>query len=307
MDIQSGRMNETSDLKVQGSAFRSSPALLHEMMRSFTALARTLNLTQAVGELGSTRQTVRRHINQLEEAMQVKLFDVQDRRYALTDAGARAIAPAQILLDQGEAWFRGQYDSVGGMVRFSYENTRGWKLHQQELPISVVWTCRSELLRAAVKAWSLSEGRLESPELALIRPYILAYRDIPDGWICTEVGEESFYSNCFGWAQARSSVGRNLSQFQGGEQFASLADKPFKDISATHGIRLDQMLIETRPEEDGPKNCVLFDRLLMGVRMPDDSPAIISVVDRACKVRILGLDETVMERIPDRARADFAP
>ncbi len=304
--MHSGNMNETTNLKDQADAFRGSPALLHEMMRSFTALARTLNLTQAVQELGSTRQTVRRHINQLEEAMQFKLFDVEHRRYALTDAGARAIAPAQMLLDQGEVWFRGQYDSVDGMVRFSYENTQGWKLHQQELPISVAWTCRSELLRTALKAWALSEGRLECPQLTRIRPYILAYRDIPDGWICTEVGEKSFYSNWFGWAQARSSVGRNLSQFQGGEQFASLADGPFRDISATHGIRMDQMMVETRAEDDGPKNCILFDRLLMGVRMPDDSPAIVSVVDRACKVRILGVDDNVLERIPERAKADFA-
>ena len=40
--------------------------LLFEMIRSFTTLAQTLNLSHAVAELNSTRQTVRRHISQLE-------------------------------------------------------------------------------------------------------------------------------------------------------------------------------------------------------------------------------------------------
>jgi len=43
------------------------PPLLYEMVRSFTVLADTLNLSQAVRLLGSTRQTVRRHIAQIEE------------------------------------------------------------------------------------------------------------------------------------------------------------------------------------------------------------------------------------------------
>ena len=44
-----------------------SHAILFELLRSFTTLARTLNLSHAVKELRSTRQTVRRHIAQLEE------------------------------------------------------------------------------------------------------------------------------------------------------------------------------------------------------------------------------------------------
>jgi len=39
-----------------------SHAILFELLRSFTTLARTLNLSHAVKELRSTRQTVRRHI-----------------------------------------------------------------------------------------------------------------------------------------------------------------------------------------------------------------------------------------------------
>lgn len=283
----------------------TAPSLLYEMMRSFTALARTLNLSQAVEDIGSTRQTIRRHITHLEEAMGNKLFDVQQRRYALTDFGERALAPAQVLLDQGAIWHEGKFQTVQGMLRVSFESDTGWIYHQQQLPMSVVWSCKSKLLRAALKAWTLSEGSLESNEMSHVRPYILAYRGVADSWICVEVGEKSFYSNWFGWVQARSSVGRNLNQFPGGEEFVSLANAPFTDVTEGHGARLDQVVSKMQLTEEGPMQYIAFDRLLLGMRMPDGTPAIISVVDRSCEIRITDLDKGLLDQVSDRARVDF--
>lgn len=299
-------MGQNLNISLPNGPQNGVPALLYEMMRSFTALARTLNLSQAVDELGSTRQTVRRHISQLEEAMGNKLFDVQQRRYALTAYGQRAVAPAQLLLDQCGIWHQGKFQSVDGMMRFSFEGNAGWIYHQQELPMSVVWSCKSDLLRTALKAWTLSEGKLESRNLAQIRPYILAYREISEGWICVEVGEKSFYSNWFGWAQARSSVGRNLNQFPGGEEFASLANAPFRDVRDGHSVRLDQVVTRMQLSADGSMQHIAFDRLLMGVQMPDGSPAIISVVDRACEIRITDLDAGLLDQVPESAKVDFS-
>lgn len=298
-------MGDTSNTPKLPQVQRGAPALLYEMMRSFTALARVLNLTQAVEELNSTRQTVKRHISQLEEAMGAKLFDVEQRRYVLTDFGQRALEPAELLLDQGKIWYTGSFQHVGGLLRFAFASETGSQYFQQQLPITSIWQGESGLLKAAVKAWSMSEGKLESQNMAQVRPYLLAYRENSEGWICTEVGEESFYSNWYGWAQARSSVGRNLNSFQGGKEFASLADRPFRDVAATHGIRLDQLMVQSVSPEDGAVNTVMFDRLLMGVRMPDESPAVISVVDRSRIVQIEGLNGDILEKIPPRAKVDF--
>ena len=55
-------------MNVSVTEFREmNQPLLFEMLRSFTTLARTLNLSHAVEELNSTRQTIRRHISQLED------------------------------------------------------------------------------------------------------------------------------------------------------------------------------------------------------------------------------------------------
>ena len=58
--------------------------VLFEALRSFSTLASTLNLSRAVDALGTTRQTVRRHISLLEEARGEELFALIDRQYVLT-------------------------------------------------------------------------------------------------------------------------------------------------------------------------------------------------------------------------------
>jgi biotin operon repressor len=285
---------------------QTAPALLNEMMRSFVGLARTLNLSVAVEQLGSTRQTVRRHIAQLEEAMGFSLFEVEDRRYVLTDRGAQALAPAQVLLDQGKVWYSGQFEHVAGMLKFSYESEDGWIYYQQQQPVSLIWTLKSNLLRSALKAWTLAEGQLESEHFLNVRPHIVAYRENTDGWICVEVGEHSFYSTWFGWAQARSSLGRSLNQFPGGDAVASLADAPFQDIRVSNSVRVDQVLTKLpRGNDGGALKPVVFDRLLMGMVLPDGSPVIVSFVDRACEVRITGMGSEHLDEMPQDARLDF--
>jgi len=283
-----------------------TPSLLYEMMRSFVGLAEALNLSQAVEQIGSTRQTVRRHIAQLEDAMGIKLFDVQQRRYALTEEGERALKPAQVLLDQGAVWFQGQFEHVAGMLKFSYEDESGWMYHQQELPLSMVWSCESDLLRSALQAWATSCGELESKHMEKIRPYIVGYRDNMQGWICTEVGEYSYYANWSGWAQARSSVGRPLTHLPGGAALASLVDGPFQAIHVGEGVRVDQVVTKLNfGGTDGPMEVAAFDRLLMGMKLPDGSPVIVSVVDRSCQMRISDLDAEYLRKVPDEARIDF--
>ncbi|MFD2738132.1 LysR family transcriptional regulator [Sulfitobacter aestuarii] len=281
------------------------PALLYEMMRSFAVLAQTLNLSHAVQQLGSTRQTVRRHISQLEDSMAVKLFDVQDRRYHLTEAGQRALPSAQSMLAQGAVWLNGQYDHVNGMERLTYEDDNGWIFHQQQQPLSRVWEGESDLLKAAARGWAAAGGELENPAMKPVRPYILVFRDSPGGWICVELGEETLYAKWYGWANARSSIGRALDQFPGGEEFARLTNVPFQEVQAGQGIRLDQVLTKMPRDAGGPLHYIGFYRLMLGMRLPDGSPAIVAAVDRADRLRITDVDPTLIEKMPRDATVTF--
>lgn len=281
--------------------------LLFEMIRSFVTLARTLNLSHAVDDLQSTRQTVRRHISQLEEMRGEVLFEVVNRRYELTDAGKSALPAAESLLGHGQLWLRGQIKDASGLMGISHiDPDTGWYYHQQQQPISVAWNSQSPLFRAAIKCWAEAHGALEDERISPIRPYTLIYRDTPAGWLCTEVGEHSFYSQWWGWATARSSVGRSLDQFPFGPELARVIDVPLREVQLSSGMRIDQVVTRVPRQAGGEPQHLVFERLLLGTHVPDGSFALMVVVDRPDKIRVAGVGQSSLDEMDSDVQLDFS-
>ncbi|MDF1729002.1 MAG: LysR family transcriptional regulator, partial [Sulfitobacter sp.] len=248
------------------------PALLFEMIRSFVTMARVLNLSRAVTELKSTRQTVRRHISALEEAMNTDLFVLTDRQYELTETGRMALPDAQDILARGTTWLRGQSFSEGHLQRLAASG-EGWDFRQQQQPLGAIWSDPSILLRETFRAWAMSSGQIESSLFSHVRPFLIIYRKTEAGWICVEFGEESVYVNWFGRDFARSSVGRQLRQMPAGEEFSHLLFQAFEEVQATQTARLDHVLT-SMPRAGRGVEPVVFQRLIMHGFFPDGSPAV---------------------------------
>lgn len=281
--------------------------LLFEMIRSFVVLAKHLNLSRAVDDLNSTRQTVRRHIDALEECMDVKLFEVVDRRYQLTSDGQRALATAQLLLAQGQLWLSGELSESEGLRLINSERSDGYFFCTQQQSADVIWKSESTFLRTALTSWMAAKGQFESPEMAQVRPYTIAYRDTPSGWFCVEVGEHSFYANWWGWTIARSSVGRTLDDFPGGPELATVMEQQFRDIQTTRGFRLDQVVTRVPRTPGGDPVALCYNRLLMGGSLPDGSFIMVVAVDRPESISISGLGQEMLEEMPDETRVKFQP
>ncbi len=274
------------------------PALLFEMMRSFVTLARTLNLSHAVKELKSTRQTLRRHITLLEEEMGAQLFRVDDRRYSLTEEGVNALPEALNLVAKSTMWLRGAARHRNNLQRVSFELPSGWTFDQQQHALSRVWTKQSILMREVLRGWAMSGGDIESPLLAHVRPYLIVYRMTPAGWITVEFGEESFYVKWFGWAAARSNIGRTIGSLPGGEDFARLLEQPFDEITNTQGARLDHIVTQVPKGEEGTITPIRYARLMLGGRFPDQSPALLALVEAEPEIDIQGVTNTDLPPIP---------
>lgn len=284
-----------------------SHGLLHEMIRSFTTLAKTLNLSHAVKELGSTRQTVRRHITQLEEAKGVALFSVEDRQYRLTEEGERALPEALDILARGNAWLNRNTRHVDGLQLFSTTLPNGWCFWQQQHSLSRIWNSPSCLMRETLRSWSMSGGDIESPLMEHVRPYLIVYRHTIAGWICVEFGEESFFVKWFGWAKARSSVGRSLGRMPGGDDFARMLDQPFHEVQTTQSVRLDHVFTLVPRESDGTLQPVNYQRLMLGGRFPDGSLALYALVEPSADVEIFGLDQGKIVQPSAEIMVNFDP
>lgn len=280
------------------------PALLFEMIRSFVTLASTLNLSHAVKDLNSTRQTVRRHIASLEAAMGGALFAVDDRRYQLTDMGESVLPDAKDILARGITWLRGQTSSKGHLQKLR-AHVEDWDFYQEQQPLGRIWKDQSILLRETLRAWAISSGQIEAETFRHVRPFLIIYRRSGAGWICVEFGEKSAYVNWFGLDFARSSIGRSLGQMPAGEEFSHLIYQAFDEAESKQIARLDHVFTRMPVGHSHENVPVAYQRMILNGFFPDGSPAVMSLVHPVQDLNISGLDISGVEGLLPMELPDF--
>ncbi|WP_238366829.1 LysR family transcriptional regulator [Mesobacterium pallidum] len=275
-------------------------SILFEMLRSFTTLADTLNLSQAVDRLNSTRQTVRRHIALLEESRGEELFVLVNRQYQLTDAGRRALPEAEELLTRGQAWMESRLGHVGQLQQFSVtpsETEQGYFYYLQQQPLTRIWDAEGSLLREGLKLWTACEGNIEDPAFAEFRENAMVFR-LNDGvWLCTEVGQQSAFAKWFGWTWAKSTIGRTVEALPGGGRYNVIALQAYQELLSGRGVRLDHVVTQMPYGSDGTFEVIGFERLLMAFRYPDKSFALVSVVNLSRDLDVYGVGDTLKRQI----------
>lgn len=280
-------------------------AILHEMLRSFTTLARTLNLSRTVGITGATRQTIRRHIDILEENKGEKLFELVDRQYVLTEAGQRSLREAEVLLARGEAWLRNQTANIDGLYHIDYTPSPEFCYHLQQHHFSQIWTHSTPLIRSAFQAWSTARGEIEDSSFQAIRPYCVVFRRRDDDWLCVEIGEKSAFATWFGWQWERSSIGRGLADLPGGSGFALLSTKPYRDVAETGTPLYEHIHTRLAQTPEGPLIPISYQRLLLASTFPDSSLALVSVVHRTYDLCISGVTDEEVQKMPSEMVMDI--
>lgn len=274
-----------------------SSGLLFEMLRSFVSLADTLNLSRTVRNLGSTRQTVRRHIAILEEARGRPLFDVIDRQYELTEDGRQALPEAEELLQRGKAWFEARLGHVNGLQRYSHVAEGLINYHTQQHALRKLWQVDSPMLGDCLVAWSQSRGELDHPSFEEVRPYGLVFREVQGRWLVTEVGEKSAFARWFGSTWARSSIGTPIDSLPGGDRFNAVTARAYQDVRTNFGVRYDHVVAGFVGGPEKAHNVIAFERLLMGSSYPDESFAVLSVARITPRVDIAELPPELRERV----------
>jgi hypothetical protein len=272
--------------------------LLFEMLRSFTTLAATLNLSRAVEQLGSTRQTVRRHISTLEEIKNERLFIVDDRQYHLTEAGRHALQEAQDLQERGLAWLNNEAGHMDGLYHIAKSEKNDWYFHLQQHSLEKLWADQSKLLRAGIQAWAAACGEITHDAFAPVRDYLMVFRRASVGWVCSGVGSKSSYASWYGQRWEYSAIGREVPLLPGGQSHAAQLHQPFEEVRASGGVRFDHIHTRMDRRENGGPEPISFKRLLMGCRYPDGSFALASLVVRSHGLTIHGVSQSHIERMP---------
>ncbi len=279
----------------------SSQAILFELLRSYTVLARTLNLSKAVRELGSTRQTVRRHIKLLEEQKGQALFRLEERQYYLTDAGKSCLKEAEDLLARSEAWLENRSEQGNDLHSIACEEKDGCPpYYLQQHSLAHLWQEGTSLLQYGFECWANAKGKTENIEDSGIHPYLMFFRQLDDRWICVETGRKSAYATWYGWRRGRSSVGRDVMDLLEVQDFVTHLAQPFNDVKKSGAVRLDHIFTKVLDEENDTMVPVSYQRLLMGCHFPDGNFALAVLVDPTRDIAIPGLDPEVAKSMPEK-------
>lgn len=247
------------------------------MLRAFVSMSRTLNLTKTCHELGATRQTVRRHLNDLEHIRGETLFQIVDRQYMMTECGKAALPGAMSLLVDLDAWSglsALKRSRIGGLEASSYIDADGHQFFSQQHPVSKIAIDGLPLAREALRAWGAATGQIEHEAMERVRRHIVLYRKGPAGWIFVDVGPESAYAKWFGWTWSRSAIGKLMNEDNVGDEFNEFISGAYSRIYEEGGVRLDHLYAHL-PKDGGKPMPVTFQRLLLGCQFPDATPGLV--------------------------------
>jgi hypothetical protein len=265
------------------------PGLMFEMLRSFLAVARSLNLSHAVSQLGSTRQTVRRHIETLQELRGERLFDIVDRQYVLTEKGIDALPEAERMLELANAWLRWETWILDGLSSVRFESDAEVPYYSQQHPLDMIWTLGTPLVQTGLSSWIGAQARLESSELDAVREYLVAYRRHRNDWLCVSIGEQSSYATWLGWSWAKSAIGKPLQDDPMASPADRYVDRAYTRILQAGGVRLDHVYTRIARQHGGPPLPISYQRLLMRCSFPNGEHALVTLIDRTPGIRIVGL------------------
>ncbi|MEM7291139.1 MAG: LysR family transcriptional regulator [Pseudomonadota bacterium] len=275
------------------------------MLRSFVVLGRSLNMTRTVEELLVSRQTIRRHINDLEELRGVKLFDFNERKYFLTTEGKQALFEAEVLLQKSENWISKNANLVNGLPGVSLWLSDGIPFHAQRHPLHAVWELAPPVIQRGLNDWMDARAQIQHEAFQQVRDYLIVYRKSQNDWICSEVGEKSSYVSWLGWRWAKSAVGSSFESDPTGNAADGFVLDAYETVARTGGIWYDHISTRLLRSDSKTPRPVNYQRLVLSLMYPNGATAVASLVARTNRIIISGLEEEDFDPMDEEELMEF--
>ena len=251
------------------------PSVFTEMLCSFVTLGTTQNLSASVEILQVSRQTIRRHINELEQLKGTRLFHADNRQYRLTRAGEAALVEAQKLIGQSASWLQNQLTTSNGLLSTKVIADEDAWLYAQRHRLLDVWSKAPPILKRGLEAWFQSSGDLDHPALDKIRPYILVYRKYRDEWLLVEFGEKSAYATWLGSSVTKSELGRKLDLGKEYDALVGYWRAAYDQVQVTGGLWYEHIAVSMPRHLGGEPVPVAYQRLIAASKFIDAQPAVV--------------------------------
>lgn len=271
--IELARLALTADsadgfLDVSALGDRPNSALLFAYVRAFIKLASLGNVDEAAAELQTTRPSVTRHVQMLEESLNCRLFESIGTVSKLTPRGALYHARlcefyqlgSEVLTKRNQPATR--YTSVTLPLRYLSEEMGAPKL-----------------LRDFSRAWFAGRKTLDCPQLNSFRPYWIVYERRAGIWHSREIGDRCSLSCWYGVDLVRDSIGSSVPEMISGMEFKDEVSFALDAIYLRGGLHYSEVSLNLpRPGHEGLVH-VQYHRLYAEIVDDKGNAVVASLID----------------------------
>lgn len=291
---------KTNDESAEQVKSDSLPSVFFEMLQSFVTLGETQNLSLAVERLGVTRQTIRRHIKELERLKGKKLVETKDRRYGLTREGELAMSESLLLIERAQAWLSGKLVTPFELLSTEIELSDDSWMYAQQHQLIGVWSMAPPILQRGAEAWLQAKGELGHEMMRRIQPYTVVFRKFRNEWLIVEVGEKSAYGTWLGISLAKSELGRNLDLGEKHRHMVAHWHNPYDAVLNNGGLWYEHVCTSLPLRLGGEPMPVNYQRLVAACRFADGEPAVAVFSARTDRIEIPHMPQSKFtENLPE--------
>ena len=281
------------------------PPMFYQMLQSYVALATTLNLSKAVEKQGTARQTIRRHITELERLCGEKFLVFDQGKFAITPAGIQALETARELLEQAKYWLVDRDKYTRGLRSANLAMDDGVPFYAQRHPMLKIWTLAPPMLQKGLQAWCVAAGQIDHQAFDLVRPYVVIYRRHKADWICAKIGNLSSYATWLGMDWAKSAIGANFFNDPISSKSDEFILQAYEHTAQSGSIWYDHVSTKFPRIANGELAPVNYQRFIFSCVFPNGDPAVASLVARTNNITLDHVDPALITKMRDSDLMEF--
>lgn len=242
-------------------------SLLYGYVRSFVSLAFTGDVEVAARSQGQTRQTVKRHILELENLLETALFEQVGARSRLTEMGALWLPRAQEFSELASAFLNRK-----GLNDAEYRST--------QIPLRMLLNdgTNSQQLRHFALCWMEGEKSICSGWFEEFSSSCIVYRRIHGAWGARSIGSKSAFRLWYGAEMAQQSEGKTLENMASGDDLGGEVNFLLDSVYTRGGLHFSEVACKLDKPGSAFRVPVLYQRLIAEFIDELERPVVVSII-----------------------------
>lgn len=241
--------------------------LLYGYVRSFVRLAYLGDVRDVALQLELTRQSIKRHVLELENLLEAQLFEQVGAASKLTSMGALWLPRAQEF-----------YELAGAFLNQKGANQAMYRSSQLPLRMLLRDYSNSELLRDFATSWMQGGQSTLSECYSRLKEHCILYERVAGSWKSREIGKLSAFSMRFGVDIAKESENKKLSEMKTGSDLHDEISLLLDGIYTRGGLHFSEVACNLNDASGLTREPILYQRLLAELIDQDDRPVVASII-----------------------------